>query len=62
MENENNDKTVLTDEELKAVAGGIGYFSGIPEHCKKLNIKKCYDSSPVCKWEDGKCVQNTKIS
>ena len=59
MENENKDKAVLNEEELKEVAGGYS-FGGIPGTCKYLNIKKCNEAA-VCKWENGKCVQNTDI-
>ena len=60
MENENKDKAVLNDEELKKVAGGFS-FTGIAGRCKQLNMKKCNEAFE-CKWEDGKCVQNTKNS
>ena len=57
MENENKDKVVLNEEELKEVAGGYS-FGGIPGTCKYLNIKKCNEVA-VCKWENGVCVAKT---
>ena len=57
MENENKDKAVLNEEELKEVAGGAAHLWGsIAAYCKALNMKKCYDAS-LCKWEDGICVE-----
>ena len=41
MENENKDKNIiLTDEELKKVAGGYGedYASSV---CKQFNMREC---------------------
>ena len=56
MENENKDKVVLNEEELKEVAGGAPFFGGISAYCKALNMKRCYDAVE-CKWQDGICVQ-----
>ena len=56
MENENKDKVVLNEEELKEVAGGALPFGNIATFCKKLNMKRCYDAVE-CKWQDGICVQ-----
>ncbi len=59
MENENKEnkeKTILNDEQLKNVDGGVlsaHVFSHCgparnPEHCEKMSL---------CKWENGKCVR-----
>ena len=60
MEKENKDKNiVLTDEELKEVAGGADQFSApsvaLDKACRKLKIKGCLEK-PFCMWKDGKCV------
>ena len=58
MENENKEKVVLTDEELKKVAGGapVTIICGHnlkPEHCEKVK--------QYCIWLGGKCVSKTAI-
>ena len=60
MENENKDKVVLNEEELKEVAGGAPFFGGISAYCKALNMKRCYEAFE-CKWEKGACVQNPDL-
>ena len=59
MENENKDKNIiLTDEELKEVAGGI------PNAGQNLLATTCLTQKAqlgcmkiiICKWKDGKCV------
>ena len=65
MENENKDKkTILTDEELKEVAGGAGPTLSAPSEaldkaCRKLNLKGCLEK-PLCMWKDGNCIWNPK--
>ena len=57
MENENKDKkTILTDEELKEVAGGVSpKFAGCKHY---LKIEECAKKSDRCRWSNGKCVSN----
>ena len=64
MENENKDKNiVLTDEELKEVAGGISPFNNLEyinaEKCNSYKIKECFESG-FCVWNNGKCVLKKK--
>ena len=54
MENENKDKVILTDEELKEVAGGASpKFAGCMHYRK---IEECAKKSDLCRWSNGKCV------
>ena len=65
MENENKDKNIiLTDEELKEVAGGAGPTLSAPSEaldkaCRKFNKKVCPEK-PFCMWKDGKCIWKPK--
>ena len=55
MENENKEKNIiLTEEELKKVAGGYGedYASSV---CKRFNMRECA-KHVFCKWENGHCI------
>jgi hypothetical protein len=53
MENENKDKNiVLTDEELKEVAGGAVLWGNPCERI--LNLKDCVGKK-ICKWVGNKC-------
>ena len=61
MENEIKDKAVLTDEELKAVAGGAMVLNNVNSPCEALGATQC-KAKKVCKWTNGKCVANTKNS
>ena len=61
MENENKDKNiVLTDEELKVVAGGtLSPFNNLGQpralECSTTtDVKKCFEKK-YCVWRDGKC-------
>ena len=61
MENENKDKyIILTDEELKEVAGGYGedYTSSV---CKQFNMRECAKHF-FCKWENGHCIKSVNKS
>ena len=55
MENENKDKkTILTDEELKEVAGGAGpKLAGCMHY---LKIEECAKKRDLCIWSNGRCV------
>ena len=63
MENENKENKeniILTDEELKKVAGGLSAPSeALDKSCRKFNIKVCPEK-PFCMWKDGKCIWNPK--
>jgi hypothetical protein len=55
MENENMEKTILTDEELQEVAGGA---QSLPytEVCKQKNAIMCKEVLRFCKWNGKECV------
>ena len=54
MENENKEKVILTDEELKEVAGGAAGY--VPAGCARyLNSEECIKKS-ACRWSNGKCI------
>ena len=56
MENENKDKKViLTDEELKEVAGGIDLSQAKALECARTtDVKECFEKK-YCVWKDKKC-------
>ena len=56
MENENKDKKILTEEELKEVEGGI--LGQILLNCKTIIDPKICSGNMLCKWTNGKCVKN----
>ena len=58
MENENKEKVVLTDEELKKVAGGANVLI-ICSH--RLTPELCAKVKQYCIWLGGKCVSKTAI-
>ena len=54
MENENKEKVILTDKELKEVAGGAAGY--LPAGCARyLNSEECIKKS-ACRWSNGKCI------
>lgn len=53
MENENKDKIILTDEELKNVTGGSHLVLNLCN--KKRDPKDCVKTTE-CTWKNGKCV------
>ena len=64
MENENKDKNIiLTDEELKKVAGGapIPGQNPVTTTCPTQKTQLGCMKIPVCEWKDGRCVPK-KIS
>ena len=58
MENENKDKNIiLTDEQLKEVAGGIlnnNSQARALECSRTTDAKECFEKN-YCVWKDGKC-------
>ena len=56
MENENKDKKILTEEELKEVEGGI--LGQILLNCKTIIDPKICSGNMLCKWTNGKCVKS----
>ena len=60
MENENKDKKViLTDEELKEVAGGVQ--NSLTTTCSTQKTQLGCMKIIICQWKDGECVRK-KIS
>ena len=60
MENENKDKKViLTDEELKEVAGGVQ--NSLTTTCSTQKTQLGCMKIIICEWKDGECVRK-KIS
>lgn len=55
MENENKDKNILTDEELKNVDGGI--LSQMILHCRNFRNPKDCIKQIACKWENNLCLE-----
>ena len=56
MENENKDKKILTEEELKEVEGGI--LGQILLNCNTIIDPKICSGNMLCKWTNGKCVKS----
>ena len=56
MENENKDKVVLNEEELKEVAGGapLDYLKS----CLSINDRKPCEAKKYCRWDENqnKCL------
>ena len=65
MENENKDKNIiLTDEELKEVAGGAAPIAGqnlLATTCLTQKAQLGCMKIIICQWKDGECVRK-KIS
>ena len=64
MENENMEKIILNDEELKEVAGGAsqGYDNLELEKCWRYQIRlSCMQQASMCAWIDNQCKFNPKI-
>ena len=60
MENENKDKNIiLTDEELKEVAGGVQ--NSLTTTCSTQKTQLGCMKIIICEWKDGECVRK-KIS
>ena len=62
MEDENKEKNILTDEELKEVAGGKKtnglHMKIVKDNCAKLRgVSLCIQCSD-CAWISGECVPN----
>ena len=67
MENENKEKVILTDEELKEVTGGKQVLnkrtlSVLSSQCEKFGgMKVCIQlTDGLCAWVNNKCVPNPK--
>ena len=65
METKNNEKNILTDEQLKEVAGGASASDKFPAEyfCNKImSSKKCIlETQKKCAWIGNKCVANPNL-
>ena len=55
MENENKDKNILTDDQLKEVDGGAVVVTANISFCHGLSPKQC-KMNTACEWSNAKCV------
>ena len=68
MENDNMERIILTDEELKEVAGGKevlskGTLSNLRRTCEKYQGAAGYciqQSNGLCAWINNECIPNPK--
>ena len=63
MENENKEKVILTDEELKEVTGGKEVLnketlSLLSSQCEKFRGVIVCKQQTICAWVNNKCVPN----
>jgi hypothetical protein len=61
MENENMEKTILTDEELQEVAGGAKITDGkriayALDRCEKQRVMLHCKEISDCAWIDNQCI------
>ena len=65
MENENKEKVILTDEQLKEVVGGASACDKLAAEyfCNKImSSKKCIlETQKKCAWIGNKCVANPNL-
>ena len=65
MENENKERIILNDKELKEVTGGASASDKFPAEyfCNKImSSKKCIlETQKKCAWIDNKCVANPNL-
>ena len=64
MENENKEKVILNDEELKEVAGGKItnglLIQMVKKNCAKANGARLCIQCSDCAWINNECVPNPK--
>mgnify|MGYP003302542260 FL=1 len=67
MENENKEKVILTDEELKEVTGGKQVLNKqtllqLSSQCEKFGgMKVCIQlTDGLCAWINNQCIPNPK--
>ena len=65
MENENKEKVILTDEELKEVAGGKISGEPVINTVKRICVSKNFSREACmrdenCAWINNECVPNPK--
>ena len=65
METKNNEKNILTDEQLKEVTGGASASDKFAAEyfCNKImSSKKCIlETQKKCAWIGNKCVANPNL-
>lgn len=60
MENENKDKRILTEEELKEVQGGSSIIDQVLLNCKSIKYLQTCIANSLCKWSNGRCDDKYK--
>ena len=65
MENENKEKVILTDQELKEVAGGKISGEPVINTVKRICVSKNFSREAClrdgnCAWINNECVPNPK--
>ena len=62
MENENKERTILNDEELKEVVGGKvtdqGLIKVVKIKCRPYIARKACVANAVCAWIKNQCLPN----
>ena len=56
-----NDKEILTDDQLKGISGGSQCLPMTQNPCKNRTPLQCKAPNVIelCIWSDGKCVRRT---
>ena len=56
-----NDKEILTDDQLKGISGGSQCLPMTQNPCKNRNPLECIAKNVqhLCVWENGRCVRRT---
>ena len=55
MEDKNQGRVVLSDEELNEVVGGTSSVSGIELYCDGFDTREECESRYLCQWGQVKC-------
>ena len=62
MENENKERIILNDEELKEVVGGKesdqGLIKEVKRKCRPYIARKACVANAVCAWINNQCLPN----
>ena len=62
MENENKERIILNDEELKEVVGGKesepGLIKLVKIKCRSYTARKACVANAVCAWIKNQCLPN----
>ena len=62
MENENKERIILNDEELKEVVGGKesdkAFIEMMKGKCRPYNGRIACDANALCAWINNQCLPN----